>query len=117
MKFDLQHKTNISVLHCIINAKPSSSPDVCVQYKPDSFDLYEIYKNAIIYIDSTTNQITNQRIALEIAILNYPDDPQILVDQETSALNSLPEDNKLFEIFSQIAIKVEDTTYIIYGQE
>ena len=117
MKFDLQCKTTISVLHCIINAKPSSSPNTCVPYTPDSFKLCEIYENAFIYIDSTTNQITNQRIALEITILNYPDDPQILVDQEKSALNSLSEDNKLFEIFSQIAIKVEDTTYIIYGQE
>ncbi|PNP97661.1 hypothetical protein [Moraxella sp. RCAD0137] len=117
MKFDLQHKTNISVLHCIINAKPSSSPDTCVQYRPDSFDLCETYKNAISHINSNTNQITNQRITLEITILNYPDDTQILVEQEKSALNSLPEDSKLFKIFSQIAIKVEDTTYIIYGQE
>ena len=117
MKFDLQHKTNISVLHCIINAKPSSSPYVCVQYIPDSFDLCEIYKNAISHINSTTNQITNQRIALEITILNYPDDPQILVDQEKSALNSLPEGSKLLEIFYEITIKVEDTTYIIYRQE
>lgn len=117
MKFNFKHKANISVLHCIINAKPSSSPYVCVQYKPDSFDLREIYENAFIYIDSTTNQITNQRIALEITILNYPDDPKILGDQEKSALNSLPEGSKLLEIFSQIAIKVEDTTYIIYGQE
>lgn len=117
MKFDLQHKTNISVLHCIINAKPSSSPDVCVSYRPDGFDLREIYENAISYINSNTNQITNQRIALEITILNYPDDPKILGDQEKSALNSLPEGSKLLEIFSQIAIKVEDTTYIIYGQE
>lgn len=117
MKFNFKHKANISVLHCVINAKPSSSPYTCVQYRPDSFDLCETYKNAIIYIDSTTNQITNQRIALEITILNYPDDPQILVDQEKRALNSLPEGSKLFEIFSQIAIKVEDTTYIIYRQE
>lgn len=54
MKFNFKHKANISVLHCIINAKPSSSPYVCVQYKPDSFDLREIYENAFIYIDSTT---------------------------------------------------------------
>lgn len=117
MKFNFKHKANISVLHCIINAKPSSSPYTCVQYRPDSFDLCETYKNAISHINSNTNQITNQRIALEITISNYLDDPQILVDQEKSALNSLPEGSKLLEIFYEIAVKVEDTTYIIYRQE